>query len=318
MVLRSTTPNRKTRSSVPKPATPNDVTKSFDLTMDSSIRKMSLPLGDTSGRSSFGGMGGGRLSSAGIGYGGVGGEVEDTGMPLRSYTLPERLKGDHEDEDGLLAQMHEDLDALEALEGQISKTVLDRRREHEAALAELEALRIDLESEMKDSKLKGDGMKDVFAQEAKTIATEKAKLKDLKSSYDASVAHNDTLQRDLKAWTEKKEKLVRANLQRDDEISRHSIRNKNEFAFLEQYAGLEIRTIERDCIRFEFTQIDPSNHDRRFIIELDLGSEYQIRSHSPTLATMKANLDQLNDDRDFYGFLVKCRKQWKESASRKV
>ncbi|KZP08260.1 hypothetical protein FIBSPDRAFT_803198 [Athelia psychrophila] len=93
------------------------------------------------------------------------------------------------------------------------------------------------------------------------------------------------------------------------------------------YASPELRTcenrlrsviegIKEDQILVRFSHIDRLDTDKEFSFVLDVGSRiYRVLTITPVLPTMPIFLEELNESRDFYGFIKAVRAGFEELAS---
>ncbi|KAJ3331284.1 kinetochore-associated Ndc80 complex subunit spc25 [Gonapodya sp. JEL0774] len=81
----------------------------------------------------------------------------------------------------------------------------------------------------------------------------------------------------------------------------------------ERVLGMKILTPVEHLLTFVFTRIDEHDLDREYSFTVDLSKrEYEITSCTPPLPTMPDLVRQLNENRDFYGFVRVVRKEFGE------
>ncbi|RKP08083.1 chromosome segregation protein Spc25-domain-containing protein [Thamnocephalis sphaerospora] len=91
--------------------------------------------------------------------------------------------------------------------------------------------------------------------------------------------------------------------------------NQPELQFFEKALCLKVRGMTIDMIEFIFTHIHKDDHEREYSFTLDLTErEYKLASCNPTPSEFDGLMAQLNDDRDFFGFLKRARRAFVEYA----
>jgi hypothetical protein len=86
---------------------------------------------------------------------------------------------------------------------------------------------------------------------------------------------------------------------------------------LYRFLGLEFEKAENDCMRFSFTQIDPSDPLKpfQFLLLVDQNDLYRLVETNPSLEMNYANaiIDQLNRDNNISYFVVNMRRAFQKT-----
>ncbi|WWC63294.1 uncharacterized protein I303_105894 [Kwoniella dejecticola CBS 10117] len=134
------------------------------------------------------------------------------------------------------------------------------------------------------------------------LQTSLQKVKDQSSSLDKEIIHlrkGNTSER-----TEKERQQARLNEMRK--------RDEDELVELEESLGLRVQPIKRDILMIRFTLLDPLDPHREFSFLIDISKQgYKVPNCDPPLPNLPELLKQLNDDRDFFGFIKRARKSFR-------
>lgn len=80
--------------------------------------------------------------------------------------------------------------------------------------------------------------------------------------------------------------------------------------FFERHLGLRMVGERDQSMRFVFTRIDPRQPDREYSFVMGVGgAQYEVTECQPPLSGMPKLVKQLNEDRDFYGFIKRVRQE---------
>ncbi|KAF9583059.1 kinetochore-associated Ndc80 complex subunit spc25 [Lunasporangiospora selenospora] len=139
-----------------------------------------------------------------------------------------------------------------------------------------------------------------MTKSVQSLSDRQEEMKQAKQALETQVA---TLRREVIA---KREAKIAQKKALDEQV----LKNKPELATYEAILALRI-----DHIGFVFTRIDEQDWDREFSITVDVSrQEFLVSDCTPTLPELPSLLRQLNETRDFYGFLKHARQGFKELA----
>lgn len=72
-----------------------------------------------------------------------------------------------------------------------------------------------------------------------------------------------------------------------------------------------------DHIGFVFTRINEQDWDQEYTITVDVSQhDYAVADCNPSLPELPSLIRYLNDTRDFYGFIKKVRKAFKDQSKK--
>ncbi|KAF9954774.1 kinetochore-associated Ndc80 complex subunit spc25 [Modicella reniformis] len=129
---------------------------------------------------------------------------------------------------------------------------------------------------------------------------------DMKQRHEALEEQVAILRREVKAKREAKIALKKA-------LEEQVLKNKPELASFESILALRIVGVKEDQIGFVFTRISELNWDKEYSMTVDVSQhDYSVAECNPVLPEVQSLLRYLNDTRDFYGFIKKVRKAFKD------
>lgn len=118
------------------------------------------------------------------------------------------------------------------------------------------------------------------------------------------------LRREVKAKREAKIALKKA-------LEKQVLKNKPELASFESALALRIIGVREDHIGFVFTRINEQDWDQEYTITVDVSQhDYAVADCNPSLPELPSLIRYLNDTRDFYGFIKKVRKAFKDQSKK--
>ncbi|KAF9113692.1 kinetochore-associated Ndc80 complex subunit spc25 [Mortierella sp. AM989] len=195
---------------------------------------------------------------------------------------------------------------------------LDRgiREEMKIALADETALAKALKKEKEEA----NNMSKAIQQ----LSERNEEMGQLRSSLEEQVA---ILRREVKA---KREAKIAQKKALDEQV----LKNKPELASFESILSMRIVGVKgkpasvnyvtdfilegkQDHIGFVFTRINELDWDQEYSITVDVSQhEFAVSECSPDLQELSSLLKYLNETRDFYGFLKRVRKAFKDSTKK--
>ncbi|KAF8934461.1 kinetochore-associated Ndc80 complex subunit spc25 [Dissophora ornata] len=129
-------------------------------------------------------------------------------------------------------------------------------------------------------------------------------MKQVRESLEEQVA---MLRKEVKA---KREARIAQKKALDEQV----LKNKPELASFESILAMRIIG---DHIGFTFTRINELDWDQEYSITVDVSQhDFAVSDCDPVLPELPSLLRYLNDTRDFYGFLKRVRKTFKDSAKK--
>ncbi|KAI1309952.1 kinetochore-associated Ndc80 complex subunit spc25 [Mortierella claussenii] len=132
-------------------------------------------------------------------------------------------------------------------------------------------------------------------------------MSQIRASLEVQVA---VLRRELKA---KREAKIAQKKALDEQV----LKNKPELASFESILAMRIVGVKEDHIGFVFTRINELDWDQEFSVTVDVSQhDFAVSDCSPALPELSSLLRYLNDTRDFYGFLKRARKAFKDLSKK--
>ncbi|KAF9439098.1 kinetochore-associated Ndc80 complex subunit spc25 [Entomortierella beljakovae] len=129
----------------------------------------------------------------------------------------------------------------------------------------------------------------------------------VRSSLEEQVA---ILRREVKA---KREAKIAQKKALDEQV----LKNRPELAIFESVLAMRIVGIKEDHIGFVFTRINELDWDQEYTITIDVSHhEFAVSECSHNIPELPSLLKHLNETRDFYGFLKRIRKSFKDFAKK--
>ncbi|KAK3827433.1 MAG: chromosome segregation protein Spc25-domain-containing protein [Benniella sp.] len=133
---------------------------------------------------------------------------------------------------------------------------------------------------------------------------------DMKQKHEAVIDQVATLRREVKAKREAKIAFKKA-------LEQQALKNKPELASFESVLSLRIVGVQEDQIGFVFTRINELDWEQECSITVDVSQhEYAVAECSPILPGLSSLVRYLNDTRDFYGFIKRVRKAFKDMTKK--
>ncbi|KAG0361712.1 kinetochore-associated Ndc80 complex subunit spc25 [Gamsiella multidivaricata] len=140
---------------------------------------------------------------------------------------------------------------------------------------------------------------------SKAVQQLTARSEDMEQLRASLIEQVAILRREVKA---KREAKIAQKKALDEQV----LKNKPELASFESVLAMRI-----DQIGFVFTRISEQDWDREYTITVDVSQhEFAVEDCSPALPELQLLLRYLNETRDFYGFLKKVRKAFKDLAKK--
>ncbi|KAF9992549.1 kinetochore-associated Ndc80 complex subunit spc25 [Entomortierella chlamydospora] len=137
-------------------------------------------------------------------------------------------------------------------------------------------------------------------------------MQQIRSSLETQVA---ILRKEVKA---KREAKIAQKKALDEQV----LKNKPELASFESILAMRIVGVKgkfpiKDHIGFVFTRINELDWDQEYSITVDVSQhEFAVSDCTPNLPELPSLLRHLNDTRDFYGFLKRVRKAFKDLSKK--
>ncbi|KAF9348600.1 kinetochore-associated Ndc80 complex subunit spc25 [Mortierella sp. NVP85] len=148
------------------------------------------------------------------------------------------------------------------------------------------------------------------SQLSKMVQDLTAQHDDMKQKHEALMDQVATLRREVKAKREAKIAFKKA-------LEQQALKNKPELASFESVLALRIVGVKEDQIGFVFTRINELDWEQEYSITVDVSQhEYAVAECSPMLPDLSSLVRYLNDTRDFYGFIKKVRKAFKDMTKK--
>lgn len=86
-------------------------------------------------------------------------------------------------------------------------------------------------------------------------------------------------------------------------------RMEAQLCLYQHYLGLTAEPLNSDCTRFTFVNIDPADWARRFEFEVSVAKDqFEVIRCVPEVPGLIEMQNELNESRDFFGFLKAMRK----------
>ncbi|KAI7824663.1 chromosome segregation protein Spc25-domain-containing protein [Gamsiella multidivaricata] len=145
---------------------------------------------------------------------------------------------------------------------------------------------------------------------SKAVQQLTARSEDMEQLRASLIEQVAILRREVKA---KREAKIAQKKALDEQV----LKNKPELASFESVLAMRIVGVKEDQIGFVFTRISEQDWDREYTITVDVSQhEFAVEDCSPALPELQLLLRYLNETRDFYGFLKKVRKAFKDLAKK--
>jgi kinetochore protein Spc25 len=153
-----------------------------------------------------------------------------------------------------------------------------------------------------------------------TMQNERAEVEEVRASiteYSAKrsslSSHREALEQQIAEVEEVlAKKRAAMSVKRQELVAQHA-KNKPELQAWESQLGLQIDSAGIDMLRFTFTRVDKNDEKKPYMMVVDVRThEYAVAECVPALPRMTALLADLNESRDFSGFLKAVRQAFKE------
>ena len=92
-----------------------------------------------------------------------------------------------------------------------------------------------------------------------------------------------------------------------------------ELQSFQRYLGLYMEPLTHNQTRFTFVNVDPTAPERPFTFIIDVSDDsYSAIKCEPMVSNLRELVEELNLNRDFYGFLKRIRRAfWESTCTRK-
>ncbi|KAG0314902.1 kinetochore-associated Ndc80 complex subunit spc25 [Dissophora globulifera] len=145
---------------------------------------------------------------------------------------------------------------------------------------------------------------------SKAVQLLSARCDDMKQVQESLEMQVAVLTREVKA---KREAKIAQKKALDEQV----LKNRPELASFESILAMRIVGVKEDHIGFVFTRINEQDWNKEYSITIDVSHhEFTVSDCTPELNELPVLLRSLNATRDFYGFLKKVRKAFKDSVKK--
>ncbi|KAL7414385.1 chromosome segregation protein Spc25-domain-containing protein [Mrakia frigida] len=193
--------------------------------------------------------------------------------------------------------------------------ILERkeRREQEREKEAKEKRR--LEEEIVGAGSKESRLLQVLEKEKQDLTELQQAITELKTNLSSLESQEKVLGGDLAEWNAKVGKLRTEKSIRDATLAEHRTSITRDLSLLEKKLCWNVDGVGSETLLIRFSHLNPSNPAKEYSFIVDISAKnYAIPTISTPLAQLPTLLADLNADRDFYGFLKKVRKAFKEVA----
>ncbi|KAG0249252.1 kinetochore-associated Ndc80 complex subunit spc25 [Mortierella polycephala] len=151
-----------------------------------------------------------------------------------------------------------------------------------------------------------DKEKEEASNMTKTVQQLSARYEELRQTRSHLENQIIALQKEVTAKRDAKIALKKA-------LDEQMMKNKPELAAYEATLGLRIVGVKEDHIGFVFTRLNELDWDKEYSITIDVSQyDFAVSECTPNLPELSSLLQHLNETRDFYGFLKRARKAFKD------
>ncbi|KAF9185902.1 kinetochore-associated Ndc80 complex subunit spc25 [Haplosporangium sp. Z 11] len=152
-----------------------------------------------------------------------------------------------------------------------------------------------------------DKEKEEASNMTKTVQQLSARYEELRQTRSHLENQIITLQKEVTAKRDAKIALKKA-------LDEQMMKNKPELAAYEATLGLRIVGVKaEDHIGFVFTRLNELDWDKEYSVTIDVSQyDFAVSECTPSLPELPSLLQHLNETRDFYGFLKRARKAFKD------
>ncbi|ORY35564.1 putative kinetochore protein SPC25 [Naematelia encephala] len=208
---------------------------------------------------------------------------------------------------------------VEAFLNAIDKYTLDAKTEiaarasdHIALVRDMKADKDETERRIQLEREKEGEMLATLEQERHTLQDLTSSLSHLQTTLSKVKDQSATLESELNS-VKKEVSTERAEKERQRrKLEEMQEQDEIELGGLEEVLGWRIEGIRENILLMRFTLIDPSDPEREFSLVIDVSKQdYSVPRCEPPLASLPDMLQQLNTDRDLYGFIKRARKAFR-------
>ncbi|KAJ1918836.1 kinetochore-associated Ndc80 complex subunit spc25 [Mycoemilia scoparia] len=239
-------------------------------------------------------------------------DINNLFTKLEDYDAPKITF--HRDDRKLTADFIKHFDTLV---DDLKKLIVERKEEYQRKIAQEKERERNIATEIDNLKKQHKHLTETFEEEIEKEKRyqdyiDEVSAKQVKSSQEVHELSEQV--RQLKAELARRKEALAA---KQDVVDGHRKMDRPELEFFEGALGLEIKggsggygvyDIENELV-FAFTKVAKLNPQKAHIVTVDLSERaYKVSRCDPEIPEMDALVSQLNQTRDFYGFLKHVRK----------
>ncbi|KAL1917888.1 uncharacterized protein VTP21DRAFT_3722 [Calcarisporiella thermophila] len=193
--------------------------------------------------------------------------------------------------------------------------ILDKQEKWMQSIAESRERFASLKEQLEHYKKQEAALTETMEREQRELDDAQNKIYELSKQKESIEDRKAILQAQLDQIRVELKRKKDARIARIKALEAKKSRNEPELRCYEEKLAMKIHSVKSNWLKFVFTHINEKNWDKEYSFTVDVSERvYKVPKCNPQIENINELVAWLNETRDFFGFLKRIRKAFKDSA----